>query len=60
MSIYEKLESIQRNACLVLLVQNQVPLKKNFSFIITSVTTLIQKTRDVLQHIQKPKFPIPF
>ena len=29
-------------------------------FKITSFTMLIQKTRDVLRHIQKPKLPIPF
>ena len=65
MSFHHKLESIQYNACLVITGAIRVTssYRKTLPrtrFRVTSITTLVQKTRNVLQNLQKQKPPISF
>ena len=55
-----KLESIQYNACLAITRYLKGKSLPRIRFRITSVRTLVQKTRDVLQNLQKQKSSIPF
>ena len=67
MSFHHKLESIQYNACLAITgAIRGISKEKRYQelprtrFRITSVTTLVQKTRNVLQNLRKQKPPLSF
>ena len=62
MSFHHKLESIQYNACLAITgaIRGTSKEKLYQELGLESITSLVQKARNVLQNLQKQKSPIPF